>query len=156
MLIRNLTKTAYSTLILSNSSWDSPTDFVSSYFRLNGVECRLFNVQSYRTGEPETMTRWRRSPVFPHRFHEEFNLQGNELTFYTLDWSPWLTLQNCNDNGTRGCKPRGIVADLMENLAKMYNFTPVYYTEPSNEWGGYENGMIEGAFAKMVSGQSDR
>jgi hypothetical protein len=96
---------------------------------------------------------------------EEYNLQGIEIVSITLDWAPYFMIENCNEFG-KNCKKSGFLADFMDGLGKILNFTwdshapldGIWGVRPisgpfnkSGIWGGAMGGVINGDYALSLS-----
>jgi len=57
------------------------------------------------------------------RVKEQFNLGGLKIESITLSWAPYLTLGNCDVEGKNCQTVEGLLADYMNILANMFNFT---------------------------------
>ena len=60
---------------------------------------------------------------------EDYNLKGLKLTTISLTWVPFLTLKECDENGTNCKIIYGYIKDYMDALSKDLNFTYDAYLE---------------------------
>ena len=60
---------------------------------------------------------------------ENYNLKGLKLTSIALPWKPFLTIDECDENGTNCEIHYGYIKDYMDTLSKDLNFTYVSYLE---------------------------
>ena len=65
---------------------------------------------------------------------ENYDMNGYNIVATGLTWKPSLAAENCNTFG-RNCETYGMIADLMHNMAKYYNFTWDIYADLDNDWG---------------------
>ena len=73
---------------------------------------------------------------------ENYDLHGYNIVGTGLTWKPSIAAENCDKFG-RNCEIYGMIADLMNNMAKNYNFTWDIYADIDNDWGMFP---IEGPF----------
>ncbi len=90
-----------------------------------------------------------------------FDLRGNTLQLVTLSWMPWLGLLGCGEGGA-GCRSEGILADILDSMSDMFNFTCRVDREPSGEWGSVpangtsfydDDPAFRGVLGETVSGR---
>ena len=62
-------------------------------------------------------------------------MQGIHIKCYTLPWAPYLTLSDCMQPNLTSCKSVGYLADVMDNLGSMFNFTWDCDMDPKGDWG---------------------
>ena len=67
-------------------------------------------------------------------FGEDFDLEGTMLKTVTLPWAPYLYM-SCSEQGSP-CKTSGLLHDLMDTLALMFNFTWSASAHPTGRWIG--------------------
>ena len=65
---------------------------------------------------------------------EDFNMNGYNIVGTALPWKPFIDIQNCDITG-RNCQVFGIIPDMMDIWAKVYNFTWDTYRDVNNDWG---------------------
>ena len=65
---------------------------------------------------------------------ETYDLQGLQITSTSLTWAPYLTIDECNDDGLNCAKNHGYIIDFMDNLATTFNFTYLSQKNVYNEW----------------------
>ena len=82
----------------------------------------------------------------------EFNFNGFELECYNLPWSPVIEY-DCKENG---CQVSGTYPKIISRLGKMFNFTTLYYLDPSGKWGSTSNlgGNASSVLNTLLLGQS--
>ena len=69
------------------------------------------------------------------RIITKYDLNGVHIKCCTLSWAPYLTLSNCVGPKKINCTSSGYLADLMDNLGRMMNFTWTCDAEPDHNWG---------------------
>ena len=69
------------------------------------------------------------------RMITKYDLNGVHIKCCTLSWAPYLTLSDCVGPKKVNCTSTGYLADLMDNLGRMMNFTWTCDAEPDNNWG---------------------
>ena len=69
------------------------------------------------------------------RIITHYDMQGLHIRCSTLSWAPYLTLSNCHGRNQTNCTSIGYLADLMDNLGEIFNFTWQCDAEPENNWG---------------------
>ncbi len=73
---------------------------------------------------------------------DRYDLQGMNIMSITESWSPLLTFDDCNDLGD--CSTAyGLVVDMCDAIAKMFNFTVTNVRQRDGDWGMVP---IEGPF----------
>ena len=92
---------------------------------------------------------------------EHYDLQGLTLRSIGLTWSPYLTVDECNEKGEDCAVNSGFFVDAMNELSKKFNFTFTSDRDPngdwgvlpksgpfnrSGEWGGVLGDVVEGRF----------
>jgi hypothetical protein len=98
-----------------------------------------------------------------HNLHivEDFNLNG--LTIYSTadSWAPYLTLENCDESGTK-CTSYGYLKDYTDLVAKKYNFTYESHRNMTGNWGLLpisgpfnQSGEWDGIMGDVVNGKYD-
>ena len=70
-----------------------------------------------------------------NRISTGYDLMGLHIKCSTLSWAPYLTLSNCTGVNKTNCTSTGYLADLMDNLGVMFNFTWDCDGEPNDDWG---------------------
>ena len=63
------------------------------------------------------------------------DMQGIHIKCYTLSWAPYLTLSDCVQPNQTSCKSIGYLADVMNNLGTMFNFTWDCDKDPNGDCG---------------------
>ena len=61
-------------------------------------------------------------------------MQGLRIVSLTLAWEPYFTL-DCAVNQYKNCKSGGYLADVMDILGSMLNFTWEAHAEQNANWG---------------------
>ena len=69
------------------------------------------------------------------RMITKYDLNGIHIKCCTLSWAPYLTLSDCVGPNKVNCTSTGYLADLMDNLGRMMNFTWICDAEPDHNWG---------------------
>jgi hypothetical protein len=100
---------------------------------------------------------------------EDYDLNG--LTIYSTSdsWAPYLTLENCDESGTK-CTSYGYLKDYTDLVAKKYNFTYESHRDmtgncrgvmpisgpynQSGEWGGIMGDVVNGKYDLGLSAWS--
>ena len=59
------------------------------------------------------------------RIIETFDMHGLDITSTSLTWAPYLTIDDCNQDGLECAKNYGYLIDIMDKLAVEFNFTYV-------------------------------
>ena len=75
-----------------------------------------------------------------NRALEQFNFQGMPISSITLSWQAWFQIDECNFEG-KECSTKGILADFMNILKEMYNFTWYSDKDVNENWGYFSNEM---------------
>ena len=90
---------------------------------------------------------------------ENYNLEGNTIYSNTLPWAPYFLMEGCDENG-RNCINTGFLADFMDALGRVLNFTWISHQPPDGSWGvtpldGIFNrsGTWGGAMGSVVNGE---
>ena len=65
---------------------------------------------------------------------DEYDMQGMHIVSITLTWDPYFTIYDCTDE-LRNCKAKGYLADIMNILGLMMNFTWESHGEKNGDWG---------------------
>ena len=65
---------------------------------------------------------------------EGYNLQGMHIKSSALSWEPYLSITNCTDTG-QNCNSKGYLADVMDILGVMMNFTWESHAQKEKDWG---------------------
>ena len=68
------------------------------------------------------------------RFLEKIDLQGLPITATSLEWPPYISIENCNNIGTN-CSKSGYLVEFMDIWARELNFTWDIYADINNSWG---------------------
>ena len=76
---------------------------------------------------------------------EEYNLEGSKIFSNTRPWAPYFMMDGCNENG-RNCNNTGFLADYMDALGGVLNFT--WDSHQPNDGRGWGVTPIEGPFNK--------
>ena len=63
-----------------------------------------------------------------------YDMNGYMIVAAALPWKPSLAIEDCDKNG-RNCKSYGTVVDLMNTMARKYNFTWDIYQDIDKDWG---------------------
>ncbi len=72
--------------------------------------------------------------LHPH-YAENYDLQGHTVTNVALAWKPWLGIGECRLPPRGDCVVEGILVEVMDALAAMYNFTWRLDLPEDNKWG---------------------
>ncbi len=72
---------------------------------------------------------------------------GVELSVETLEYSPFVILQNCPSNGTK-CDLQGVSVDLLNLLSVRGNFTWTGNREKTDTWGSFPPPGANGSLAE--------
>ena len=92
-------------------------------------------------------------------YHEAFDLGGATVLIQTLPWSPWFTLFDCDVITLANCSSSGILSDVIQTMAKQFNFTIDLRKHPNSKWGvlpvtggwyDYHNATFEGILGKTI------
>jgi hypothetical protein len=95
--------------------------------------------------------------------HNVENYDLNGLTIYSTadSWAPYLTLENCDESGTK-CTSYGYLKDHTNLVAKKYNFTYESHRDMTGNWGDLpisgpynQSGEWGGIFGDVVNGKYD-
>ena len=65
---------------------------------------------------------------------DEYDMQGMHIVSITLTWDPYFTIYDCTDE-MKHCKAKGYLADIMNILGLMMNFTWESHGEKNGDWG---------------------
>ena len=68
------------------------------------------------------------------RIHENFDMQGTNLKGVALNWEPYFYMNNCQTHD-KDCRDASYVADVMNILGDMMNFTWESHRQEHNIWG---------------------
>ncbi len=68
------------------------------------------------------------------KFNKAYNLQKASVSMLTLSWMPWLSIYDCDPKG-KNCNSFGILREVFDILAHLYNFTYSIDREDHNDWG---------------------
>ena len=68
------------------------------------------------------------------RIIENYDMQGIHLFSVSLTWSPYFIITNCTDEHSN-CQSEGYLAETMDILGGMMNFTWESHREKDNNWG---------------------
>ena len=63
-----------------------------------------------------------------------YDLQGMHIKSVALSWEPYLSITNCTNTGQK-CNCTGYLADVMDILGVMMNFTWESHAQRDNDWG---------------------
>ena len=63
------------------------------------------------------------------------DMNGIHIKCYTLSWAPYLVLSDCIQPNQTRCKSTGYLADVMDNLGNMFNFTWDCDKDLNDDWG---------------------
>merc|ERR1712154_345821 len=66
---------------------------------------------------------------------EEYDLNGLKVRATSLTWAPFLTIDDCNDEGLECAQYYGYLKDYMDAMATELNFTYDTYKDLNNDWG---------------------
>ena len=69
------------------------------------------------------------------RMITKYDLNGVHIKCCTLSWAPYLMLSDCVGPNKVNCTSTGYLADLMDILGTMMNFTWICDAEPDHNWG---------------------
>ena len=65
---------------------------------------------------------------------EGYDMQGLHIVSVTLSWSPYFTLE-CDEKAYTNCQGEGYLADAMDILGDMMNFTWESHAQKEGDWG---------------------
>ena len=89
----------------------------------------------------------------------EIDLQGIHVSSITGNWEPYVNTYDC-DKFEKRCAIEGLSVDIMDNAAKIMNFT--WTSDISNDWGMFPksgpfniSGKWEGVMGNVVLGNYD-
>jgi hypothetical protein len=92
---------------------------------------------------------------------EVYDLNGLTINSISLSWSPYLTLEDCNQVG-KNCTSDGYLKDYTYVMAKKLNFTYESQKEVNGDWGllpksGLQNhsGKWGGVLGGIINGKYD-
>ena len=88
---------------------------------------------------------------------EHYNLKGLNIHNLVLSWSPYSTIDECNEDGRDCRKEIGIIPDLVHSLSERFNFTWTSTKETTGSWGtlpedGSPFDLEEGKWAGVMGG----
>jgi hypothetical protein len=66
---------------------------------------------------------------------EDYDLNGLTVNTIGLNYAPYFTLKNCDQNG-RKCRSTGYMKQYMDVLAQQFNFTYESHKDANDDWGG--------------------
>ena len=90
------------------------------------------------------------------RIIETFNMHGLEISSKSLSWAPYLTIDDCNEDGLECGKNYGYLIDFMDKLAVEFNFTYVSQKNVDNDWWHVgTHGVYGGVWGAVKSNQYD-
>ena len=61
-------------------------------------------------------------------------MQGLPITATSLEWPPYISIENCSNIG-RNCSKSGYLVEFMDIWARELNFTWDIYADVNNSWG---------------------
>ena len=97
---------------------------------------------------------------------ESYDLQGMAVISTSMDWTPYLQFDSCEDTLGQNCVTSGFLMDLVTVLARRYNFTITSTRDPdlnwglspisgpfnlSGEWGGVMGDVVTGKYQMSLS-----
>ena len=62
------------------------------------------------------------------------------LASTSMPWAPYLTLDDCDEDGRACQQNHGASRDHFDMVARMFNFTTASYRDPNKDWGLYQKG----------------
>ncbi len=68
---------------------------------------------------------------------EDYDLQGLNVTSIALNWAPYLTIEDCDEQGTNCVKNFGALIDLARIVGRMFNLSVISTRDPDGDWGVY-------------------
>ena len=90
---------------------------------------------------------------------DNFNLEGEQLLSKTLSWAPYFIIENCDESG-RNCDLSGFLADYMDAMGRILNFTWTSHAPADGSWGVRpisgpfnKSGVWGGAMGSIVNGE---
>lgn len=87
---------------------------------------------------------------------EAFDMHGLEITSSSLTWAPYLTIDDCNEDGLDCAKNYGYLIDLMDELAIKFNFSYLSQKNTNNSWWHVgTHGLYGGVWGDVESKQYD-
>ena len=84
---------------------------------------------------------------------ENFDFKGLSISGETLNWEPWISLQDCSLHEM--CSTSGILSDIMDLIAHQKNFT--WNVRKSDTWGtvAFSNGSYGGVYGQLKRDEQD-
>ena len=90
------------------------------------------------------------------RIIETFDMQGIEITSTALTWAPYLTIDDCNEQGLACAKNFGYLIDFMNMMAVEFNFTYTSHKNLNNSWWHFgTHGIYGGVWGDVQSKKFD-
>lgn len=93
-----------------------------------------------------------------NQFIDEIDMQGVQIISNTLSWAPYFIIENCDEKG-QNCDLSGFLADYMDALGRVLNFTWTSHAPPDGSWGVRpisgpfdKTGVWGGAMGGVVNG----
>ena len=119
----------------------------------NTIGFSWYQIISIQSGTAITSLKFARNTT---RIMETFDLQGLQITSTSLTWAPYLTIDDCDEDGLNCAKNYGFMMDIMDNLAIRFNFTFLSQKNVDNKW--YElgtDGRYTGVWGDILSNNFD-
>ena len=116
----------------------------------NLSESSYFYFLSKEEGENHNSVAWKKIITLRHYYHPvvntikfdkfkrmttDYDMKALHIKCFTLSGEPYLTVSNCTGKNKTNCVSTGYLADLMDSLSLMLNFTWHCDGEPNNNWG---------------------
>jgi hypothetical protein len=92
---------------------------------------------------------------------ENYNLNGLTIHTIGINYAPYLTLEDCDQNG-RKCRSNGYLKQYTDVLAKQFNFTYESHKDVNDDWGELpksgpynRSGEWAGVFGDVIKAKYD-
>jgi hypothetical protein len=92
---------------------------------------------------------------------EDYDLNGLTVNTIGLNYAPYFTLKNCDQNG-RKCRSTGYMKPYMDVLAQQFNFTYESHKDANDDWGAFpksgpynRSGEWGGVFGDVIMAKYD-
>ena len=145
-------------------SWSLQNKSKNSFFYWMGVEGKRLEIADWK--EVVSVKNSNKIIAKPIKFDSigravlDKDMQGIHVNCSTLSWAPYFELNGCKGKNNTNCKGVGYLADIMNILAKRFNFTWSCDAEPNGIWGNNEpisgpwnaSGSWDGVYGSVVDG----
>ena len=135
-----------------------------SFFIFSMDEEELFHVLAGKNGRQVTLNSLGKMESLLKPWHKETDMNGFTIDMITIDWEPFSRVIACSgSDGHSNCEVTGLMADIVEEVVHMFNFTKHVKRQPDLHWGTVPhtgdwancNATFTGLFGTLVSGQND-